>query len=251
MADLPPALAGSNGRAFGTQCDALHGVALLLALLWTTLAAAADPRIMAVENAWNRADTLAVQANWSRKPDPNVIGAQARLAQTAEAGGLLTVYSAIRVAPRVVAADVTLDDSREIWLWIECQGSRQWCYWGRRKVGMVGAADKGQGLDIATTAVGIGMMGATEANPLGLGVLPLKVLLTTKTRSMTFSDCVSWRGGLDVMGYAPGAANIATLAVGNPALSIAVLFITAITRSNYAYDTAMYECAAYALQSRS
>ena len=100
-------------------------------------------------------------------------------------------------------------------------------------------------------AVGVGMMGATEASPLGLGVLPLKVLLTSKTRSMTFSDCVSWRGGLDVMGYAPGAANIATLAAGNPALSIAVFFITAITRSNYAYDTAMYECAAYALQSRS
>jgi hypothetical protein len=228
----------------------MRGAAIILAVLWTTLAAAAEPRIMAVEEAWNRADTLAVQSNWSRKIDPGVIGTQARLAQAAEAGGLLTVYASRQVAPRVVAADVTLDDSREIWLWIECEDSRQWCYWGRRKVGKVGAADQGQGLDIATTAVGVGLMGAAEANPLGLGVLPVKALLTAKTRSMAFSDCVSWRGGLDVMGYAPGAANLATLAVGNPVLSIAVFLITAIARGNYAYDAAMYECAAYTLQSR-
>lgn len=81
-------------------------------------------------------------------------------------------------------------------------------------------------------------MGATEANPLGLGVLPVKALLTAKTRSMAFSDCVSWRGGLDVMRHAPGAANVATLAVGNPGLGLAVFLIAAMTRSNYAYDTA-------------
>lgn len=227
----------------------MRSAATLLAMLWATLAAAAEPRILAVENAWNRADTLAVQANWSRRLDPGVIEAQARLAQAAEAGGLLTVYAARRVAPRVVAADVTLDDSREIWLWVECEDSRQWCYWGRRKVVRVGAAEQGQGLDIATTAVGVGMMGATEANPLGLGMLPLKVMLTRRTRSMAFSDCVSWRGGLDVMGHAPGAANVATLAAANPGLSIAVFLITAIARSSYAYDTAMYECAAYTLRS--
>lgn len=226
----------------------MRSAAIILAVLWTTLAAAAEPRIMAVEKAWNHADTLAVQSNWSRKPDPGVMGAQARLAQAAEGGGLLTVYASNRVAPRIVAADVTLDDSREIWLWIECEDSRQWCNWGRRKIGTVGAAEQGQGLDIATTAVGVGLMGATEANPLGLGVLPVKALLTAKTRSMAFSDCVSWRGGLDVMGHAPGAANVATLAVGNPGLSLAVFLITAITRSNYAYDTATYECAAYSLQ---
>lgn len=226
----------------------MRSAGILLAVLWTTLAAAAEPRIMAVEHAWNRHDTLAVQSNWSRKPDPDVMGAQARLAQAAEAGGLLTVYAARRVAPRIVAADVTLDDSREIWLWIECEGSRLWCYWGRKEVAKLGAADQGQGLDIATTAVGVGMMGATEANPLGLGVLPVKALLTARTRTMAFSDCVSWRGGLDVMGYAPGAANVATLAAGNPVLSVAVFFATAIARSNYAYDTAAYECAAYSLQ---
>jgi hypothetical protein len=63
----------------------MRSAAILLAVLWTALASAAEPRIMAVERAWNRADTLAVQSNWSRKIDPKVIGAQARLAQAAEA----------------------------------------------------------------------------------------------------------------------------------------------------------------------
>lgn len=225
----------------------VRGAAIpLLASLWSTLAAA-EPRIEAVERAWNRGDTLAVQSDWSRKPAPEVIGAQARLAQAAEGGGLLTVHASREVAPRVVAADVTLDDAREIWLWIECEGSRQWCYWGRRQIGKMGAADKGQALDIATTTVGVGLLGAAEANPLGLGVLPAKALLTARTRSMAFADCVSWRGGLDVMGHAPGAANVTTLAAGNPALSIAVFLITAFARNPYAYDAAMYECAAYAL----
>lgn len=91
-------------------------------------------------------------------------------------------------------------------------------------------------------------MDAAEANPLGLGVLPAKALLTARTRSMSFPECVSWRGGLDVMGYVPGAANIATLAAGNPGLSIAVFLITALARSNHAYETALYECAAFTLQ---
>ena len=239
---------GSLRRPHGT-CGALRVTATaIVAVLWVTLAAA-EPRIMAVEAAWNRADTLAVQSNWSRQSDPGVIGAQAQLAQAAEAGGLLTVYASMQVAPRIVAAEVTLDDSREIWLWIECVGSRQWCGWGRRKLGKAGAAEQGQGLDIASTAVGVGLMGATEANPLSLGVLPVKVLLTRRTRSMNFSDCVSWRGGLDVMGYAPGAANVATLAVGAPALSLAVFLITALARGQHAYETAMYECAAYTLGS--
>src|SRR5512139_2295316 len=255
MANLLLAFTRANGNAFGRLAGmglqlsraaerTVRGVAILLAVLWATLASAAEPRITAVERAWNLGDTLAVQSNWSRKNDPDVNGAQARLAQAAEAGGLLTVYASRQVAPRIVAADVTLDDSHEIWLWIECEDSRQWCNWGRKKIGKAGAAD----LDIATTVVGVGLMGATEANPLGLGVLPVKALLTAKTRAMAFSDCVSWRGGLDVMGFAPGAANIATLAVGNPVLSVAVFLATAIVRSNYAYDTAAYECAAYALQ---
>lgn len=249
MADVTvPGRRAKTARPFGETVRVMDCAAIFLAMLWPCLAAAeGEPRIMAVETAWNHGDTLAVQANWSRKLDPDVIGAQARLAQAAEAGGLLTVHAAKQVAPRIVAADVTLDDTHEIWLWVECEASREWCHWGRRKFAKPGAAERGQGLDAATTLVGVGM-GAAEANPLGLGILPVKALVTARSHRMTFQKCVSWRGGLDVMGYAPGAANLATLTFANPALSIAVFLAVAATRSNYAYETAVYECAGHLLQ---
>lgn len=249
MVDIKaPCMRATNARRSGDTIRVIGCAAIFLAMLWPGLAPAEDePRIMAMEAAWNRGDTLSVQAHWSRKVDPDVIGAQARLAQAAETGGLLTVHAAKQVAPRIVAADVTLDASHELWMWIECEASREWCYWGRRRLAKPGAAERGQGLDVATTVVGVGM-GATEANPLGLGILPVKVLITAGSHRMTFERCVSWRGGLDVMGHAPGAANLATLAFANPALSIAVFLVVAATRSNYAYETAMYECAGYLLQ---
>src|SRR5574340_43481 len=88
MANLPLAFTRANGNAFGRLAGVglqlsraaertVRSAAILLAVLWTTLASAAEPRIMAVEGAWNLGDTLGVQSNWSRKNDPDVIGAQA------------------------------------------------------------------------------------------------------------------------------------------------------------------------------
>src|SRR5512135_2599248 len=91
---------------------------LLLRIAWalvavtngSTAVAATDPRIGAVETAWNRGDALGVQAGWTLNLDADALGSQARLATTAEHGGLLTVLASERVAPKIYAASVLLND---------------------------------------------------------------------------------------------------------------------------------------------
>jgi len=229
-----------------------HALTLALATLTLILVtqASADHRIQAIEAAWNRGDTIGVQAGWTREIDANAIGAQAQLAATAEHGGLLTVLVSDRVAPKIYAADVTLDKSREIWLWIECEKSHEWCYWGRRRSARGGSAESGQGLDVATTAMGVGLLGASEINPLGLAVLPMKLMLTLRTHTQAYSECIAWRSSLDSVGAGAGVANMVTLAaaITNPAVSIGVMFATAYARYDYAKEDAIYECAEFALE---
>lgn len=219
-------------------------IILAVSLLLSTATNAADNQMSKVESAWNSGDVMAVQQNFNR----DAVGSQARFAHYAEQGGVLTIINSRTVAPKTLAAIVQLEDKREVWLFIECRGSSKWCHWDRRSTSIVGGAESGQGLDLATTAVAIEGMGFVEANPLGLGVIvPTKIGLTYGTHFMEYEDCMSWRAGLDSVGFGAGAANIATMLGGHPAAALAVLAATSFMRYDPAAETAQFECAEYAL----
>ena len=97
---------------------------------------------------------------------------------------------------------------------------------------MSDAANAGIAADLGTTAIGLSM-GATEANPLGLAVLPLKFLVKAQIDKIPEENqrreaTAQFTG----MQYGAAAANICTLAVANPLLA-AVCFAGGLA---YGYD---------------
>ncbi|MBC7601237.1 MAG: hypothetical protein H7255_01060 [Ramlibacter sp.] len=84
-------------------------------------------------------------------------------------------------------------------------------------------ANQGIAADIGTTALGLSM-GAAEANPLGLLVLPLKFLV--KAQIEKIADENERRDGMAMftgVQFGAAAANICTLALANPAIAIACM----------------------------
>jgi len=86
--------------------------------------------------------------------------------------------------------------------------------------------------DLGTTALGLSL-GAAEANPLGLAIVPMKFIVMTHIEQMTDEHArreqlAQFTGAQ----FGAAAANICTLAAGNPALS-ALCFAGAMA---YGYD---------------
>jgi hypothetical protein len=97
---------------------------------------------------------------------------------------------------------------------------------------MSDAANAGIAADLGTTALGLSM-GAAEANPLGLALLPLKFLVKAQIDKIPEENqrreaTAQFTG----MQYGAAAANICTLAIGNPVLA-AVCFAGGLA---YGYD---------------
>jgi hypothetical protein len=97
---------------------------------------------------------------------------------------------------------------------------------------MSDAANAGIAADLGTTALGLSL-GAAEANPLGLALLPLKFLVKAQIDKIPEENqrreaTAQFTG----MQYGAAAANICTLAIGNPVLA-AVCFAGGLA---YGYD---------------
>ena len=94
------------------------------------------------------------------------------------------------------------------------------------------AANAGIAADVGTTALGLAL-GAAEANPLGLAVLPLKFLVKAQIDKIPEENqrreaTAQFTG----MQYGAAAANLCTLAIGNPVLAV-VCFAGGLA---YGYD---------------
>jgi hypothetical protein len=94
------------------------------------------------------------------------------------------------------------------------------------------AANAGIAADVGTTALGLSL-GAAEANPLGLAVLPLKFLVKAQIDKIPEENqrreaTAQFTG----MQYGAAAANVCTLAIGNPVVA-ALCFAGGLA---YGYD---------------
>lgn len=247
--DVKPYYSVQEDRPVDLYLDVVWKTALMIIsvflLFFLSIAAIADNRIGNLEKAWNSADVGSVQAGFHK----DAIYYQVRLAEYSESSGVLTVIDSGLVSTKTLAAIVQLEDKQEIWLFIECKTNSLWCYWDHRPIALVGSAEYGQSFDLATTAVAIGE-GFTEANPLGLSVIvPVKIGLTAGTHYMDYDDCMSWRTGLDMVGYGAGVANIATMLGAPPVGAAITLAGVAWYRYSPAIENARFECAGYALKS--
>ena len=85
-------------------------------------------------------------------------------------------------------------------------------------------------VDYGTTAVGILEFGATEANPLALPMMPVRLYLTEKHRG----TCHDWLTYHTAGGWGAGGWNILMLAGAGPAAAVGLL--AAIPAYRYARD---------------
>jgi len=74
----------------------------------------------------------------------------------------------------------------------------------------VDASEVGTGLDIVTSLIGVSQ-GYVETNPLGLAIIPLKLYANEYAETLSQPDCLVWKKGLGVVGYAGAAANICVM----------------------------------------
>jgi hypothetical protein len=199
--------------------------------------AIADDRITQIEQALNTGDNLAIQTH--------IHGdyAQATLGLALEEGGTWRVIER-RFTGNGYKLTVMHNDKRERWTFTECEGelSTYFCSWSRNGKGISSAA-KGQALDVGTTALGVSL-GFSEMNPLGLAVLPAKLVALEYADDQPYADCVTWRTWLDAYGIGAGVANIATIVAGiaNPAIPIAIFAGTTALRYDSANKSAKEDC---------
>ncbi len=220
---------------------AIFIVAVIAAVMATF--ALADERVDDLIDAWNRGDSLAVQHH--------IHGdyTQASIGHAAEQGGRLRVLQH-RFTGNGYEIELLVDDKPETWLLTECTGelSTYFCDWRRsgsrqNSFAGFGGAERGQAFDVATSGLGLGL-GFTEANPLGLAILPLKAGAIHYANQQPHAECVTWRTWLDSLGIGAGVANLITIAAGvAPAVSVAALVAVTAWRYNGAHDTAQTDCA--------
>lgn len=216
---------------------------IVLAVFLIATPASSDERFVQIESAWNAGDSLGVQNNFDRDHPRDM----AEIGLMAEKGGKLTVLRSVRVNPLVFAVAVDIDGQQETWVFVECQERpEQFCHFDHHQNNLIGQAEKGQALDIATTATAASVSYATEANPLGLAVIPVKLGIIYGTHHMAFDQCVTWRAGLDMFGYGPGVANMLSLGGLSMGVSIAAVLLTAVVRKESATESAVNECLQFA-----
>lgn len=221
-------------------------LAAVVVCLLLVLDAKADDRLDRIQAAFNSGDVLGAQQDFSR--DLSAARSAAEMANLVSTSNLMEATKDAEIMPGLFAANVNVDGVPLIWLY-EVKDN-QITYFGYRKAISFGGAELGQGLDIASTGIGIGFFDAVEANPIGLAALPIKAGATYQTRFMPFADCVPWRTSLDVFGVAPGVANIATLLfkIAEIKVSLGIAALVAVARWDAANEAAVFECAQFALE---
>lgn len=89
----------------------------------------------------------------------------------------------------------------------------KWVELTRRPVVAVDAAEAGQIADVVTTGIGLSQ-GLAESNPLGVGILPLKIALNEYAEDQGIRECGQIKSFLSATGWGGAAANIVTISAG-------------------------------------
>ena len=76
----------------------------------------------------------------------------------------------------------------------------------------IDVAEACQWADVTTTAVGIAVFAATEANPIGLATIPLKYVLNVNAEYMDKRSCEITKAALAGFGCGAAAMNVVTIA---------------------------------------
>ena len=100
-------------------------------------------------------------------------------------------------------------------------GSYQWNEdgWDYRTLSRFSSAELGQAADVATTVYAIAELGAVEANPIGLAILPVKVGVHYYAETLEQDECAEAKRFWGSAGWGAAAANTAVVVAGvsNPA----------------------------------
>ncbi|WP_456406874.1 hypothetical protein [Thiolapillus sp.] len=88
-----------------------------------------------------------------------------------------------------------------------------WVELNRRPLKPLDAAEAGQIADVLTTGIGLSQ-GFSEANQLGLGILPLKFALNYYAEQQGLRECGNIKTFLSATGWGATAANIVTITAG-------------------------------------
>jgi hypothetical protein len=89
----------------------------------------------------------------------------------------------------------------------------EWVELSRRPVKAIDAAEAGQIADVVTTGIGLSQ-GLAETNPLGVGILPLKIALNQYAENQGVRECGQIKSFLSATGWGATAANIVTISAG-------------------------------------
>jgi len=76
-------------------------------------------------------------------------------------------------------------------------------------------AEACQWADVGTTLVGIAVLGATEGNPLGLAILPIKYGTNYYVESLPRDQCIEYKKYIGASGCFGAGFNVVTLGVGS------------------------------------
>jgi len=172
---------------------------------------------------------------------------QARYAAHVE-GKAIVIRSQARLAEGTMAVRATVGGAEEIWLVGQDKEGRL-TNWQYRKYAPVvmGGTELAALADTGTTVVGLAS-GFAEANPLGFGVATaIKAGLIVGSRTADFSTCVQLRSASDTVWTGVSVANVLTILGAPIGLSIAGMVATGIARSKAASELAVWECAAFQL----
>ena len=102
-------------------------------------------------------------------------------------------------------------------------------------------AASGQLADVGSTAVALSV-GFQEGNPLGLAILPLKLIAYNSADKGSLGDCITNRQALATTGWGAAVANMATVAGLFP-FSLIVGVVAGIGVYSHSRDDAVLECA--------
>lgn len=92
-------------------------------------------------------------------------------------------------------------------------GDDQWVELSRRPLKPLDAAEAGQIADVLSTGIGLSQ-GFSEANPLGIGILPLKFAFNHYAEQQGMRQCGKIKTFLSATGWGATAANIVTISAG-------------------------------------
>lgn len=98
----------------------------------------------------------------------------------------------------------------------------------------------GQGADVASTVIGVSGGLMVEANPLGWGILPLKIAALMESVERPLLECIAWRQGLSALGWGAAVWNIGVMIGLHPIAGVIAAIATGMNTSSR--ESALREC---------